>query len=251
MTMVIVMVIQEWERCYYLATVRHLTQGGRARGPAVTISIPCCLARLIPGMKESTELKEVARYVVEDMKEDLFRELMGYMPECRQVKSTKQQLEIQSSPPTPAEPLREPPVPNSILPYSDVHLKPRRKSKVPTLAPERSGPSLSCKEYRAPIVTPAVDHQRHPIMTVRKASNHPADNTPPQYSRIRFAEKDTIMAFGPRLAHSDNRGGCRKGRHICHNCDTWLTRDELRAIHHQRSIDLELYGPEWGDDKDE
>lgn len=242
------MVIQEWERCYYLATVRHLTQEGRARGPAVTISIPCCLARLIPGMKESTELKEVARYVVEDMKEDLFRELMGYMPECRQVKSTKQQLEIQSSPPTPAEPLREPPViPNSIIRYSDVHLRARMKRKLPTLAPERSGPSLSCKEYRAPIVTPAVDHQRHPIMTVRKASNHPADNTPPQYSRIRFAEHDTIATFGPRWGHSNDNGCCSRGRHICHNTDTWLSRNELKALHYQRSIDLELYGRDSGD----
>ena len=241
------MVIQEWDRCKYLAMVRQLTRHGRAQGPDVTNRMPRCLAKFIPGMKESMGLKQMARYVVEDMKEDLFKELMAYIPECRLHKSPNQQLEAQPTPLELAKQLAELPVPRSVMPYYHAHLVAHRKSKVPTLAPERSGPSPSSKEYRAPIVTPAVDHQRHPVVTVRKASNHPADNTPPQYSRIRFAEHDTIATFGPRWGHSNDNGCCSRGRHICHNTDTWLSRNELKALHYQRSIDLELYGRDSGD----
>ena len=83
MTMVVLMIIQEWDRCMYLAIARHLTQCGRACGPARINSRRSWLTRVSRGEKESTELKEVARYVVEDLNEDIFKELMDYMPECR------------------------------------------------------------------------------------------------------------------------------------------------------------------------
>ena len=245
MPMGYLMVIQEWDRCKYLARVRQLTQRGRAYGPDVRTFIPRCLARLIPGMKESMALNEMARYVVEDMKEDLFQELMGYMPECRQEKSTRQQLE--ASLPGFSDRPREPPVPNSIIPYSFIHLQARQVRTVPSLAPQRSGPSISSKEYRALIQTPELD-QRPKVVTVRKAPSHRADNIPPQYSRIRFEKEDTIAIYGPWLAHSGRRGCCGVGRHTCHDSDTWLSRNELRAIGRERSKELELYGLDWGDD---
>ena len=237
MTVIVLVVLQEWDRCKSLAVARHLTQQGRAHGPAMTDCVMgCCPKRLSGGIKDSMELNDVARYVAEDLNEDLFRELMGYMPECRQDLPPDHHVGAPSSPPQLAQRPKGPPIPNSIMTYSLVHLKPHEKLKVPTLAPERFGPSLSSKEYRVPVLTPAMA-QRPRVMTVKKPADHPADNTPTQYSRIRFAKKDIIMTYGPRWGHNAKNGCCGKGRHICHNTDTWLSRNELRAIHDQRCTD--------------
>ena len=131
-------------------------------------------------------------------------------------------------------------MPSSIMTYSSVHLKPWRTVQVPTLAPERSGPLLSSREYRAAVVTPVMN-QRLRVITVKKSVDHPVDNTPTQYSRITFDEQDTIVTFGPWWGHKVffSNGCCSSGRHICHNTDTWLSRKEFTAIANQRLIDEE------------
>ena len=173
------------------------------------------------------------------------------MPECRQTKSNQQGLgEEPLSRAELSRRLKEVPPTPSVMTYASINLTPAGPSKVPTVAPCRRGPSISKKEYRALIETPEMQQRHRKRLDTKKAARR-TDNRPSQYSMIRFAEEDTVVTFGPRLACIGNNGCCRKRRHICHKGDTWLSRPELRAIARQRSIDIKLYAPGWGDDIEE
>ena len=110
-------------------------------------------------------------------------------------------------------------IPDLVPPYFFSHLRSKLEVKVPSLVPERHGPSISSHEYRVP---PSMKTTREPIIIIKRDPNHPdadQDDDAVTYSAIRFAICDTVVYFGP--------------------CDpekptTWLSRKTLQKIKRRR-----------------
>jgi len=65
------------------------------------------------------------------------------------------------------------------------------------------------------------------VTTIRKPRGYVEDNSPLLYSTISFDPDDCEATFRPRLGHDERNQRCHEGAQICHDCDTWLSRESL------------------------